>query len=154
VRNTTEDLQICFALVNDGHSPVNPEVPASHLLINGVEPKDWSFVIGNGLRNDRWDSLASGQSLLFAYSLGRYFLSPGVYRVRWQSENFEAPEITLRVVLPETITRDTEIMHGTPVFRGTRVPVQTLFDSIEGGETLEDFLEGSHGLAAARSEGA
>ena len=33
-------------------------------------------------------------------------------------------------------------MHGTPVFRGTRVPVQTLFDYIEGGETLEDFLEG------------
>jgi uncharacterized protein (DUF433 family) len=33
-------------------------------------------------------------------------------------------------------------MHGTPVFRGTRVPVQTLFDYIEGGETLEYFLEG------------
>jgi uncharacterized protein (DUF433 family) len=33
-------------------------------------------------------------------------------------------------------------MHGTPVFRGTRVPAQTLFDYIEGGETLEDFLEG------------
>lgn len=33
-------------------------------------------------------------------------------------------------------------MHGAPVFRGTRVPVQTLFDYLEGGETLEDFLEG------------
>jgi len=33
-------------------------------------------------------------------------------------------------------------MHGTPVFRGTRVPVQTLFDYLEGGETLKDFLEG------------
>ena len=33
-------------------------------------------------------------------------------------------------------------MHGTPVFRGTRVPVQTLFDYLEDGETLEDFLEG------------
>ena len=32
-------------------------------------------------------------------------------------------------------------MHGTPVFRGTRVPVQTLFDYLEGSETLEDFLE-------------
>ena len=32
-------------------------------------------------------------------------------------------------------------MHGTPVFRGTRVPVQTLFDYLEGGDTLEDFLE-------------
>ena len=33
-------------------------------------------------------------------------------------------------------------MHGLPVFRGTRVPVQTLFEYLEGGETLEDFLEG------------
>ena len=33
-------------------------------------------------------------------------------------------------------------MHGVPVFRGTRVPVQTLFDYLEGGETLEDFLQG------------
>src|SRR6202042_3713356 len=40
------------------------------------------------------------------------------------------------------ITKNPEIMHGTPVFRGTRVPVQTLFDYLEGGETLEDFLEG------------
>lgn len=29
-----------------------------------------------------------------------------------------------------------------PVFRETRVPVQTLFDYLEGGDTLEDFLEG------------
>jgi uncharacterized protein (DUF433 family) len=33
-------------------------------------------------------------------------------------------------------------MHGAPVFRGTRAPVQTLFDYLEGGETLADFLEG------------
>jgi uncharacterized protein (DUF433 family) len=33
-------------------------------------------------------------------------------------------------------------MHGVPVFRGTRVPVQTLFDYLEGGDSLEDFLEG------------
>ena len=40
------------------------------------------------------------------------------------------------------ISRDPEIMHGAPVFRGTRVPVQTMFDYLEGGETLEDFLQG------------
>ena len=42
----------------------------------------------------------------------------------------------------QAITRDPEIMHGVPVFRGTRVPVQSLFDYLEGGDTLEDFLEG------------
>ena len=35
-----------------------------------------------------------------------------------------------------------EIMRGTPVFSGTRVPVQTLFDYLEAGETIDDFLEG------------
>lgn len=44
--------------------------------------------------------------------------------------------------MAQAIVRDTEIMHGTPVFCGTRVPAQTLFDYIEGGEALEDFLEG------------
>ncbi len=40
------------------------------------------------------------------------------------------------------VARDPEVMHGTPVFSGTRVPVQTLFDYIENGESLDDFLEG------------
>jgi uncharacterized protein (DUF433 family) len=42
----------------------------------------------------------------------------------------------------QVITRDPETMSGTPVFCGTRVPVQNLFDYLEGGETLENFLEG------------
>jgi uncharacterized protein (DUF433 family) len=42
----------------------------------------------------------------------------------------------------EIIIKNPEILGGTPVFRGTRVPIQTLFDYLEGGETLEDFLEG------------
>lgn len=38
--------------------------------------------------------------------------------------------------MAQAITRDPEIMRGTPV------PVQTLFDYLDGGETLEDFLDG------------
>jgi uncharacterized protein (DUF433 family) len=37
---------------------------------------------------------------------------------------------------------DPEILGGTPVFRGTRVPVQTFFDYLAGGESLDSFLEG------------
>lgn len=36
---------------------------------------------------------------------------------------------------------DPEIMSGTPCFAGTRVPARTLIDYIEGGDTLDDFLE-------------
>lgn len=36
---------------------------------------------------------------------------------------------------------DPEIMSGAPCFAGTRVPARTLIDYIEGGDTLDDFLE-------------
>ncbi len=39
------------------------------------------------------------------------------------------------------IQKDPDILGGTPVFRGTRVPIATLFDYIEGEETIDDFLE-------------
>ncbi len=37
---------------------------------------------------------------------------------------------------------DPEIMSGTPCFAGTRVPIQNLIDYLEGGDSIEDFLEG------------
>jgi len=39
------------------------------------------------------------------------------------------------------IVQDPEILSGEPVFRGTRVPFKTLFDYLEGGDTLDEFLE-------------
>jgi uncharacterized protein (DUF433 family) len=41
----------------------------------------------------------------------------------------------------EVVHSDPEIMGGTPVFVGTRVPVQSLFDYLEAGDSLEEFLE-------------
>jgi uncharacterized protein (DUF433 family) len=40
------------------------------------------------------------------------------------------------------VTRDPEIMGGAPVFCGTRVPVQTLLDYLEAGDSIDEFLEG------------
>ena len=54
-------------------------------------------------------------------------------------------DVRYTVVMASTsdvIVKDPDILGGTPVFRGTRVPLQALFDSLEGGETLEEFLEG------------
>ena len=39
------------------------------------------------------------------------------------------------------ITRSSDRLSGTPVFAGTRVPVQTLIDYLEAGDPLQDFLE-------------
>lgn len=40
------------------------------------------------------------------------------------------------------VTCNPDVMSGAPVFRGTRVPVQTLIDYLEGGDSIDDFLEG------------
>jgi len=37
---------------------------------------------------------------------------------------------------------DPEILRGAPVFAGTRVPIQSLFDHLEAGDSIDDFLEG------------
>ena len=42
----------------------------------------------------------------------------------------------------QIVTSSKEIMGGTPVFAGTRVPIQTLIDYLKAGETIDDFLEG------------
>jgi uncharacterized protein (DUF433 family) len=41
----------------------------------------------------------------------------------------------------DLITTDPDILGGTPVFKGTRVPVRTLFEYLESNYTLDEFLE-------------
>jgi uncharacterized protein (DUF433 family) len=41
----------------------------------------------------------------------------------------------------DLITVDPEILGGTPVFRGTRVPVKTLFEYLENNYSLDEFIE-------------
>ncbi|HEX3067624.1 MAG TPA: DUF433 domain-containing protein [Thermoanaerobaculia bacterium] len=40
------------------------------------------------------------------------------------------------------VASSADVMGGTPVFAGTRVPIENLLDYLEGGESIEDFLEG------------
>jgi len=43
--------------------------------------------------------------------------------------------------IQECINIDREILSGNPVFKGTRVPIQTLFDQLEKGITVDEFIE-------------
>ena len=45
------------------------------------------------------------------------------------------------VTKDDFVNIDPEILHGTPVFKGTRVPIDTLFDYLATGESLDEFLE-------------
>jgi uncharacterized protein (DUF433 family) len=42
---------------------------------------------------------------------------------------------------PQVVTVDPDVLGGTPVFKGTRVPVQSLFDFLEAGDSIEEFLQ-------------
>jgi len=42
----------------------------------------------------------------------------------------------------KVISSETDVMGGTPCFTGTRVPVQTLLDYLEAGDSIDDFLQG------------
>jgi uncharacterized protein (DUF433 family) len=42
----------------------------------------------------------------------------------------------------DIVASSPEIMGGTPVFAGTRVPIQTLIDYLEGGDSIDEFLAG------------
>jgi uncharacterized protein (DUF433 family) len=50
----------------------------------------------------------------------------------------------------QLITSSPDVMGGTPVFAGTRVPVQTLLDYIKAGETIDDFLDGFPSVTRAQ----
>ncbi len=47
----------------------------------------------------------------------------------------------------QILLSDPNILGGTPVFAGTRVPVDALIDFLEGGDTIEDFLENYPGVS-------
>ena len=64
--------------------------------------------------------------------------------MRQPDEESEAPRAAIghNWDVTKAISVDPGTMHGVAVFRATRVPVQTLFEYLEGGDTIEDFLEG------------
>jgi uncharacterized protein (DUF433 family) len=56
--------------------------------------------------------------------------------------NERSIEGKVRPMAQRIVTSSPDILSGTPVFAGTRVPVQALIDYLEGGETIDDFLAG------------
>jgi uncharacterized protein (DUF433 family) len=63
-------------------------------------------------------------------------------RDRKQREFAIPPESVFNKAMDESVVvQDPEILSGTPVFAGTRVPVRNLLDYLEGGYTLDEFLD-------------
>ncbi len=49
--------------------------------------------------------------------------------------------LEVKIMQNSIVNKDPEILGGTPVFTGTRVPVRILFEHLEAGERLDDFLD-------------
>jgi len=62
----------------------------------------------------------------------------------WNSSNYKDKAFRKQLMVKNqpVISVSPDIMGGTPVFTGTRVPVQTLLDYLKGGESIDDFLDG------------
>jgi uncharacterized protein (DUF433 family) len=56
-------------------------------------------------------------------------------------------------LLARLIERDPARLGGVPVFRGTRVPVKSLFDHLQAGDSLETFLDDFPGVAREQAQG-
>jgi uncharacterized protein (DUF433 family) len=56
--------------------------------------------------------------------------------------------------LPDVFAQDPQVMSGALVFKGTRIPVQTFFDHLDHGGTLEQFLEWYDGVTREQLEAA
>ena len=63
-------------------------------------------------------------------------------RLAWQPDLSYLKVVTVeqKASLAEVVSVDAGIMHGAPCFTGTRVPLQSLVDYIEEGDTLDNFL--------------
>ena len=68
--------------------------------------------------------------------------------------NLDRPAvISPEVTLARYVERDPERLGGVPVFRGTRVPVKSLFDHLQAGDALETFLDDFPGVTREQAEG-
>jgi uncharacterized protein (DUF433 family) len=85
---------------------------------------------------------------MVSVGVGRPIAYPGPIKMRHKETGGQRTQIFGRLAFMKTsdlskiLHSDPEILGGTPVFFGTRVPVKSLFDHLEAGESIDDFIEG------------
>jgi len=110
-------------------------------MLQLIQTADGSNTIFNSEIGENYHSkhgaLQESQHVFLKFGL-QYFLS--VKEASHFFHNFDTEKIN-KAMNYGPINIDPETMGGTPVFTGTRIPVQTLFDYIEGGDDLNEFLD-------------
>ena len=77
-----------------------------------------------------------------------------MFLIRWRQVKRIVPTITpeKEVALEDVVWADPERMSGAACFYGTRVPVKNLFDYLEGGQSIETFLEDFEGVSREQAD--
>ena len=104
------------------------------------QPKDWPCVAPNAIRRPYPKPCRSVFTAFCPSSLS----PPPSVQVLQEVSILPYPCLDMRtdqkLTVHQIVLVDPDIMHGTPCFTGTRVPVQTLLDYIEEGDTIDAFL--------------
>ncbi len=101
IEDPDHDLNITFALVNDGTKVADTNPGSWEILINDQKVPESGFIFANGPGpTSGWGSLPSGEFFLFgkALSMGKYFSKPGIYEVAWKGAKFRATPVVVRVL--------------------------------------------------------
>jgi hypothetical protein len=94
----TKDLRIEFSLINDGDKVIDPKIAESRININGKELAGSGLIL-SGLANDApLKVLAPGETRQYSLLLGDHFKETGTYRIYWKGDDFQSPEIVLRIL--------------------------------------------------------
>ena len=115
-----------FAFLNSDVGSI-PIARSSFLLIT-------SEVLTCSLKSRQIHELGAGR-------FGNRGLPRNYQQVRFRSNAILSPKGNGMSSMDSVIVKNPKMLGGTPVFRGTRVPFQALLDYLEGGETLDEFLE-------------
>jgi hypothetical protein len=92
-------FQLEIRVTNLRAATVAPGLEASELRVNGKPYPDWPFVISQGPRDGRWQSLPAGDHLEFGYALqDRLFRKPGTYVLELQAGSSASPPLAIDVV--------------------------------------------------------
>ena len=122
-----------------GHLPIPSTfkyVPLGFLTV-----KSWDKMNALNQNQRVWDSYARACELILHSPISRNVITRNLHRKVRLSELQSVKMMDLENIAQKFVSRDPEIMSGALVFRGTRVPVQTLFDYVDTGDSIEEFLD-------------
>ena len=79
-----------FELFNTGISVINPAITSSLIVVDGEPLPDSASILGNGPRDNGFETLLPDHKLTLSYQLDKYFKAPGKHTLMWKGRRFQS----------------------------------------------------------------